>query len=192
MYWESVTAWWLMPKIVPFSCFLRKPSSITVLPWLMDFTVHQLWRAGIDGDGQPCACRLLVPAHCNCVISTMFRKGVSLMKIARSFAIVTIKFFAIPALMIALLSSPFIFDVQSALAAAGRRRNSTTKYITGPRGGCYYINSNGKKTYVDRSRCGSSSNGRVTSSGYIRGPRGGCYYINGNGNKTYVNRSLCN
>ena len=26
-------------------------------------------------------------------------------------------------------------------------------YITGPRGGCYYINSNGNKTYVDRSMC---------------------------------------
>lgn len=24
---------------------------------------------------------------------------------------------------------------------------------TGPRGGCYYINSNGNKTYVDRSEC---------------------------------------
>ncbi len=26
-------------------------------------------------------------------------------------------------------------------------------YIRGPRGGCYYINSNGNKTYVDRSFC---------------------------------------
>lgn len=26
-------------------------------------------------------------------------------------------------------------------------------YITGPRGGCYYMNSNGKKTYVSRSMC---------------------------------------
>lgn len=25
--------------------------------------------------------------------------------------------------------------------------------IRGPRGGCYYINGNGNKTYVDRSRC---------------------------------------
>lgn len=69
--------------------------------------------------------------------------------------------------------------------------NSRT-YITGPRGGCYYINSNGNKTYVDRSLCGSPTNGQSTSTGYIRGPRGGCYYINSNGNKTYVNRSLCN
>ena len=27
------------------------------------------------------------------------------------------------------------------------------QYIRGPRGGCYYINSNGNKTYVDRSVC---------------------------------------
>ncbi len=64
-------------------------------------------------------------------------------------------------------------------------------YITGPRGGCYYINRNGNKTYVDRSFCGRNTKGS-TPSGYIRGPRGGCYYINRNGNKTYVDRSLCN
>lgn len=40
-----------------------------------------------------------------------------------------------------------------------RSRTSSTKkatgrtYIRGPRGGCYYINSNGNKTYVDRSFC---------------------------------------
>lgn len=27
------------------------------------------------------------------------------------------------------------------------------RYYTGPRGGCYYINRNGNKTYVDRSVC---------------------------------------
>lgn len=27
------------------------------------------------------------------------------------------------------------------------------RYIRGPRGGCYYINKNGNKTYVDRSLC---------------------------------------
>jgi len=40
-------------------------------------------------------------------------------------------------------------------------RSSTSKYTpstrrvyhTGPKGGCYYINSNGNKTYVDRSKC---------------------------------------
>lgn len=28
------------------------------------------------------------------------------------------------------------------------------RYIRGPRGGCYYINRNGNRTYVDRSMCG--------------------------------------
>lgn len=36
---------------------------------------------------------------------------------------------------------------------ANRLKSSTRNYITGPRGGCYYINSNGNKTYVDRSMC---------------------------------------
>ncbi|WP_149912566.1 hypothetical protein [Sphingobacterium cavernae] len=31
--------------------------------------------------------------------------------------------------------------------------NSGRTYIRGPRGGCYYINRNGGKTYVDRSLC---------------------------------------
>jgi hypothetical protein len=33
------------------------------------------------------------------------------------------------------------------------RRSDRRTYITGPRGGCYYINGNGNKTYVDRSLC---------------------------------------
>lgn len=32
-------------------------------------------------------------------------------------------------------------------------RYASKVYIRGPRGGCYYINSNGNKTYVDRSLC---------------------------------------
>ncbi|WP_034042035.1 hypothetical protein [Wocania ichthyoenteri] len=32
-------------------------------------------------------------------------------------------------------------------------RKSYRTYIRGPRGGCYYINSKGNKTYVDRSLC---------------------------------------
>jgi endonuclease YncB( thermonuclease family) len=32
-------------------------------------------------------------------------------------------------------------------------KKTDRKYIKGSRGGCYYINSNGKKTYVDRSLC---------------------------------------
>ena len=34
-----------------------------------------------------------------------------------------------------------------------RNSNSAKNYIRGSRGGCYYINSNGNKTYVDRSMC---------------------------------------
>ncbi len=37
-----------------------------------------------------------------------------------------------------------------------KKRNkprTTRRYIRGSRGGCYYINSNGNKTYVDRSMC---------------------------------------
>jgi uncharacterized protein YraI len=33
------------------------------------------------------------------------------------------------------------------------RRSSSRHYIRGPRGGCYYINRNGNKTYVSRSLC---------------------------------------
>lgn len=36
---------------------------------------------------------------------------------------------------------------------ASRRVQSSGRYIRGPRGGCYYINRNGNKTYVDRSMC---------------------------------------
>lgn len=34
-----------------------------------------------------------------------------------------------------------------------RSTKASAQYIRGPRGGCYYINSNGNKTYVDRSLC---------------------------------------
>jgi|GEM_PF-1803648 len=81
--------------------------------------------------------------------------------------------------------------------------SSGKTYITGPRGGCYYINSSGNKTYVDHSFCGrtsdssepksfSSQPSTPRSSGYTRGPRGGCYYISASGSKRYVDRSLCN
>jgi hypothetical protein len=39
------------------------------------------------------------------------------------------------------------------LAENTYRPKSPQIYITGPKGGCYYINKNGKKTYVDRSLC---------------------------------------
>lgn len=91
-------------------------------------------------------------------------------------------------------------------------------YYTGPRGGCYYINKNGNKTYVDHSFCNRKSEGvpvkvtdvqtdsssrsmpllsgekqrtQTTQRTYYRGPRGGCYYISKSGNKVYVDRSVC-
>lgn len=36
---------------------------------------------------------------------------------------------------------------------APARKSTGRRYIKGSRGGCYYINSNGNKTYVDRSLC---------------------------------------
>lgn len=41
----------------------------------------------------------------------------------------------------------------SAIAENTYRPKSPHTYITGPRGGCYYINRNGNKTYVDRDLC---------------------------------------
>ncbi len=96
-------------------------------------------------------------------------------------------------------------DIQTIAANDQQQR----QYITGPRGGCYYINSNGNKTYVDKSFCagtakttsssnknneGSYGTSSPSSSGrqYQRGPKGGCYYINASGNKVYVSRDLCN
>ncbi len=35
-----------------------------------------------------------------------------------------------------------------------KRQSKSRSYIRGPRGGCYYINSNGNKTYVSRNLCG--------------------------------------
>lgn len=56
---------------------------------------------------------------------------------------------------------------------------------TGPRGGKYYVNSNGNKTYVkNKSTYGAPKNS--TSRIIHTGPRGGKYYINSNGNKTYI------
>jgi hypothetical protein len=38
-------------------------------------------------------------------------------------------------------------------SSKNRKNSSARSYIRGPRGGCYYINGNGGKTYVDRSMC---------------------------------------
>jgi len=47
----------------------------------------------------------------------------------------------------ALFTSPYSY------AENTYRPKSPHVYIMGPKGGCYYINKNGKKTYVDRSLC---------------------------------------
>ena len=72
--------------------------------------------------------------------------------------------------------------------------NSSSRTIhTGSRGGKYYINSNGSKTYIKSKKKSRSYNYSTpsyrsnTSSRTIHtGSRGGKYYINSNGNKTYV------
>ena len=46
------------------------------------------------------------------------------------------------------LSPAGILDAPAASESKGSRT-----YIMGPKGGCYYINGSGKKTYVDRSLC---------------------------------------
>lgn len=38
-------------------------------------------------------------------------------------------------------------------STAPKSKDSTRTYIRGSRGGCYYLNSNGNKTYVSRSLC---------------------------------------
>lgn len=81
-------------------------------------------------------------------------------------------------------------STSSATATSAQTQNSEPQpsnnpstertYITGPKGGCYYINSNGNKTYVDHSLCAESqpsrntttstpsSNGTVQVKGYYR------------------------
>lgn len=57
--------------------------------------------------------------------------------------------------------------------------DSNHDLYTGPRGGQYYINGNGNKTYITPQS--------TIDREYIQtGPRGGKYYINSNGNKTYI------
>lgn len=45
----------------------------------------------------------------------------------------------------------FILGVVATLLV--QRWSMPDAYFTGPRGGCYYIERNGEKTYVDRSYC---------------------------------------
>ena len=55
---------------------------------------------------------------------------------------------------------------------------------TGQRGGRYYINTNGKKTYSVRAEIA----GDILKDTVYTGSRGGRYYINCNGNKTCISR----
>jgi endonuclease YncB( thermonuclease family) len=74
------------------------------------------------------------------------------------------------------------------------------KYEMGAKGGCYYVNASGKKTYVDKKFCNADyvppaatnkAGDAPTTRTYIKGERGGCYYINSSGKKTYVKKELC-
>ena len=60
------------------------------------------------------------------------------------------KFFGV--IFIALIGVVLVNPMHS-LAENTYRPKTQHIYITGPRVGCYYINRNGKKTYVDRSLC---------------------------------------
>lgn len=71
-------------------------------------------------------------------------------------------------------------------------------YITWSEGWCYYLNSNGNKSYVDKSYCwiietntNNSSSNTSSDRNYYTWPKWWCYYYNSKWNKTYVDRSLC-
>jgi hypothetical protein len=55
----------------------------------------------------------------------------------------------------------------------------THDVYTGPRGGHYYYNGNGNKTYV-------TPQSTIDNNLIQTGPRGGQYYLNSHGNKTYI------
>lgn len=88
-------------------------------------------------------------------------------------------------------------------------------YLSGERGGCYYLTESGKKSYVDKKYCDESANQETESEAakpnkpeskpskpvetkdsggktYIKGERGGCYYLSPSGKKVYVKKELCN
>ena len=60
---------------------------------------------------------------------------------------------ALPGAAVETGPSSFIEPAVSPVAGPPDAQAIARRYIQGPRGGCYYINSNGNKTYVDRSRC---------------------------------------
>lgn len=50
-------------------------------------------------------------------------------------------------------ATPAAFPAAPAISRPAPSISTYRTYIRGPRGGCYYINGNGNKTYVDRSMC---------------------------------------
>lgn len=46
------------------------------------------------------------------------------------------------------------WDYRAAKKTAQETEKANRKYLTGAKGGCYYINSNGNKTYVKKDKCG--------------------------------------
>ena len=56
------------------------------------------------------------------------------------------------AVLLAAISIAFAWPSYSFTKNTYRPKSDHT-YITGKRAGCYYINRNGNKTYVDRSLC---------------------------------------
>jgi endonuclease YncB( thermonuclease family) len=111
------------------------------------------------------------------------------------------------------------WDYRTALKAKQEESRQTREYLIGVKGGCYYINSSGKKSYVNKKFCvntapkvtelnlvvapqtgsettktksAESKDAKKTDGRtYIKGSRGGCYYMNGD-TKVYVkDKSLC-
>eukprot|EP01083_Nonionella_stella_P154506 497956_1 len=78
---------------------------------------------------------------------------------------------------------------------SSRTYKSSRRILTGSKGGQYYINPRGNKTYVSSRKYDSqyyeqSNNQKpLSSKSLMAGPRGGNYYMNKNGNRTYVSPS---
>lgn len=70
------------------------------------------------------------------------------------------------------------FAAQTPAYAPGIAPTDRTLYV-GPRGGTYYINGNGNRTYV-------TPESTIIEQPVQTGPRGGQYYYNSNGRKTYI------
>ena len=100
------------------------------------------------------------------------------------------------------------WDHRAEIKTKQEAEKANRKYLVGAKGGCYYLNSSGNKSYVDKKFCANiptvvksetkpeksadeetkKSDGRT----YIKGSRGGCYYLNASGKKIYVSdKSLC-